>query len=297
MNNIWNGLKYFFLFPLFSLLPPPFPYFLARRLSHVEYLFDQKRRNAVRKGILLYFPDHSLRGEVLNLTLRKYFEVIACDDLDAYLYSSPFSNFYLSRLKIEGHPNLKKALKIGPCILLSTHFGGGFWILPLLKSWGVSARFFSAEVRRENYPGQVSLYLYHWLRTLTVKQASGRKVLFKGKGKEEMRKALENGSCLIVLLDVPPFLVKERIEVVFLGKSASFPRGIVRIAKELELPILPFFSYLDQGKLRRIRFEEPVRVKDERECVEKLVRLIEREILQRPDHWHFWSVAEQFFIS
>lgn len=297
MKNIWNAVKYFFLLPLSSLAPPPLPYLLARRLSRLEYRFDGTRRNAVRQGIVHLLPDDPPRDEALSAIVRQYFEVIACDELDAYLYLSWFSKSNLRRLKIEGEENLKTAMREGPGILLSAHFGGGFWILPFLRSRGFSAHFFSADVRKEDYPRQVPLYLYYRLRSWAVERASGRKVLFKGEGREEMRRILKQGAWIIVLLDVPPLLVKERIEATFFGKRVFFPKGIVSIAKEMNLPILPFFSYLDQGRSRRICFENPVRVKREKECVESLVRLIEGRILERPDHWHFWPLVDQFFTS
>lgn len=110
-------------------------------------------------------------------------------------------------------------------------------------------------------------------------------------------RALKQKKWVVVLFDVPPFIVKENMEVSFLGKNARFPKGIISIAKELNVPILFFFSYLDGEKERRICFEKPVYVKDEGKCVEECVRLIEKRILERPDHWHLWPFAGQFFVQ
>ena len=110
-------------------------------------------------------------------------------------------------------------------------------------------------------------------------------------------KVLEKGGWVIILFDVPPFLVRENMEVSFLKKRAFFPKGIISIAKETNSPILPFFSFLDEGGQRRISFEEPIHVIDEEECVKRCVKLIENRVIERPDHWHFWPIAEQFFIN
>ena len=65
----------------------------------------------------------------------------------------------------------------------------------------------------------------------------------------------------------------------------------------MDVPIVPFFSYLDKGNVRRVSFEKPIYVKDEGKCVGECVRLIEKRILERPDHWHLWPFAGQFFVQ
>ena len=150
---------------------------------------------------------------------------------------------------------------------------------------------------KEDYPSKKALYFYHRLRNWVVERASGDKVIFKQEGKKDLIEILEKGGRVIVLFDVPPFLIKENMEVSFLGKKAVFPKGIISIAKETNSPILPFFSFLDEGKHRRICFEKPLHVIDEEECVKRCVVLIESKIIERPDHWHFWPIADQFFVN
>ena len=121
------------------------------------------------------------------------------------------------------------------------------------------------------------------------------KMIDKKEGKKGLVEALREGKWVIILFDVPPFLVKENMEVPFLKRRAWFPKGIISIARETNSPLLPFFSFLDEGNKRRICFEKPISVGDEAECVERCVKLIESRIIERPDHWHFWPIADQFF--
>lgn len=237
---------------------------------------------------------HLSRKE-LDLATRQYFEVVYCDEIDVFIYLFGCSKSFIRRLKIEGKENLREALKSEGGILLSAHFGGGFWILPFLRSLGVSAHFFSADIKKENYPSKTPLYLYDKLGNWVVERASGSRVLYKRERKKGLIGPLEEGKWVIVLFDVPSFLVKENTEVSFLGRKAWFPKGIISIAKELNVPILFFFSFLDGGKRRRICFEKFIYVKSEEECVEQCVKLIEKRIIGRPDHWHLWPFAEQFF--
>jgi lauroyl/myristoyl acyltransferase len=123
-------------------------------------------------------------------------------------------------------------------------------------------------------------------------------VLSKGEGKQGIRRVLEEGEWVIILLDVPPFRVKDHVKVSFLGKKILLPGGILSIARDTGAPILPFFSYVLDGRIRGIRFEKPiVRVENEEECAGQCARLIEGWILERPGHWHFWPIVHEFFSS
>jgi len=240
----------------------------------------------------------SLREKDLDLAVRRYFEVIYADEMDTLIYLLGFSKSHNRSTRIEGGGPLKKVLKSGAGILLTAHFGGGFWSLPWLKEAGMKAHFFSANIKGENYPfNRKALYLYEKLWVWVVARASGGKVLFKAGGRKDLVETLRGGRWVIVLLDVPPFMIKEKMEVSFLGKKAWFPTGILSIAAEMNVPVVPYFSYLEKGMRRRICFEKPIYVKDEDEAAKACVGLIEARIRQRPDHWHLWPFADQFFSS
>lgn len=296
IENLWLAVKYFFLYPLFVFLPPPFPYRLARFVGRLEWRYHRGRRDAIKGGLELLLNPSPLRREEINRIVQRYFEVASCDEIDIYIYLSWSSKMFLRSLRIDGLSNLKKALEKRGGIFLSAHFGGGFWILPFLRKLGVPVHFFSAEIKRGDHPDNLVFYLYQRLRVWAVKKASGAPVLSRKYGKKAILRILEKEEWAIILFDVPPPLVKEHIEVTFLGKKALLPKGIISIAKDTKSPILPFFSYLDAGQGRGICFEEPfLDIENEDECGKRCAKLIEDKILERPDHWHFWPVAEQFF--
>jgi lauroyl/myristoyl acyltransferase len=296
-ENIWSGFRYFFFFPIFGLLPSPLPYLLSRYLSRLDFWRHTTRAESVRRGMAQFLKDVSASGEGLDLASRRYFEVISCDEVDLFIYLFGFAKRFIRRIKIEGEGNLKEALKSRGGILLSAHFGGGFWILPFLKERGVPAHFFSADIEKRKYPAGKALYYYHRLRMNAVEKASGERTLYKKGGREELTRALKEGKWVIVLFDVPPSLVKDVVEVPFFDQKALFPQGIISIAKETHSPILPFFSFLDDGKHRRIFFEKPFWIDNVEEGVKTCVNLIQRQVVKRPCHWHLWPVAHQFFIK
>ena len=297
IENIWTGVKYFFLLPLFSLLPFSLPYRFSCSLSRVEYRYHSARGERIKKEMARLLPGEFNSIKAIDLALRRYFEVIFCDDVDAFIYLFGFSKRFLKKVKIEGGEHLHESLREKGGILLSAHYGGGFWALPFLKQRGFRVHFFSADVKREDYPSKKPLYFYHRLRNYLVEKASGSRVLFKNEGRKGIIRALEKGGWVMILFDVPPFLVKERKEVSFLGRRTWLPTGILSVAKKMNVPILPFFSFLDDGRHRRICFERPIYVKKEEEGMEACARLIEKRIIERPDHWHFWPIAGHFFTD
>ena len=111
LENLWVGLKCFLLFPIFSLFPPPLPYLLSRYLSRLEYRYHPARRESIRRGMAQFLEGvHSLRGG-LDLAVRRYFEVIFCDEIDPFIYLLGFSRRFIRGIRIEGEENLKEALR------------------------------------------------------------------------------------------------------------------------------------------------------------------------------------------
>ena len=237
---------------------------------------------------------HFSRKE-LDLATRRYFEVMYCDEIDNFIYQFGFSKSFVRRLKFEGEENLNEVLRSGSAvILICYHFGGGFWILPFLRGRGVRVQFFSTDIKKEDYPSKRAFYFFHKLSNWVIGRMFERRVSYKKEGKKNLLKALREGVWVTTAFDVPPYLVKENVEVQFLSMKTRFPKGLISIAKELNIPVLPFFSFLENGTGRKICFEKPIYVKDEEECVKECVRLIDQRIRERPDHWHMWPVADQF---
>jgi lauroyl/myristoyl acyltransferase len=295
VENVWLWVKYFFFFPIFSLFPPPCPYLFSRYLSRLDYWYNSTQKRLVKKWMIRLLGDARFSKKELALAVRRYFEVIYCDQIDRFIYVLGRPKSFIRRLEIEGRENLNEALRNEGGIFLSAHFGGGFWILPFLRNLGIKAHFFSADIKRENYPYQTPLYLFDKLGKWVVGKASGERIFYKQDGRKSLFKALKEKEWLVVLFDVPPSLVKENMEVSFFGRRVWLPKGIISLASELNVPLLFFFSYLDAGKRRRICFEKSIYVKSEEDCVEKCAKLIEQKIMDRPDHWHLWPSAGQFF--
>jgi lauroyl/myristoyl acyltransferase len=296
IENVWLWIKYFFFFPVFALFPAPYPYLFSRYLSRLDYRFNSAKKASMERWMTRLLDRTPLSKEELDQAIRRYFEVIYCDEIDNYIYLLGFSRRFIRRLKIDGEENLTGVLNHGgAAILICYHFGGGFWVLPFVKGRGVKIQFFSTDIKKEDYPSKRAFYFFHKLSNWIIGRMFERQVAFKKEGRRSLIKALQEGFWVSTAFDVPPYLTKENVEVEFLDRKTRFPKGLVSIARELNVPILPFFSFLEEGRYRRVCFEKPIYVKDEEDSVRECVRLIEGRIRERPDHWHMWPFADQFF--
>ena len=297
IENIWLWLKYLFFFPIFSLFPHPFPYLFARYLSRLDYLYHLTKKRSMEKWMVTLLGHSRFSRKELDLTTRRYFEVIYCDEIDNFIYQFGFSKSFIRRLKLEGEEHFNEVLRRrSGVILLNYHFGGGFWILPFLKDKGIEVQFHSTDIKKEDYPSKRAFYFFHKLSNWVIGKMFERRVAYKKEGRKNLIKALQEGTWVTSAFDVPPYLIRDNVEVQFLNMRTKFPKGLISIAKELKIPLLPFFSYLENGTDRKICFEKPIYVKNEEESVKECVRLIDRRIRERPDHWHLWPFADQFLL-
>ncbi len=237
-----------------------------------------------------------LPREALDLATRRYLEMVFCDEMDMYIYLFGFAKRFMRRVKFEGLENLKEAKKNRTVLLLSSHFGGGFWVLPYLKSQGIVVQCLSADHRKQDYASQMVMYYYLQLRMFAVEKACGTKIIYKTGARPKITKGLEEGRWILMLYDVPSFMIREKLELPFLGRRAWFSKGTATLSREMEAPLFFFFSYLDEGDQRRICFEKPIHVDDDEKAIKTCASLVEKRVMERPDHWHFWPVADQFFV-
>jgi lauroyl/myristoyl acyltransferase len=233
---------------------------------------------------------------------KRYFEILSCDDLDAWLWLLKPWKQRRKHVMVEDEAYFREVAdqKRG-CILLSSHFGGGFFIFEVAKELGGKPQGFGQPIKREYFKGDFFRWVYLKFRTFCVERAIGEKIIYTGRretGKEFLEK-LEKGYHVVVFFDVPPTLVKGRVETVdVLGKDWNFPRGFLKVIAGKEIPVVPFFSCLTEENKREFRFFPPFRIQNRDEVKDALqtcARLFERQLLKRPEQWFFWEGAEVFW--
>jgi len=294
MWNLLSLLDYFLLLPLLSLFPVPLAYQLGRLRGRLR-----ARWNPSRTALASLYVKKLLGEE--NLLAERYWEIISCDELDAYLFlCKPFRRV-AKFIQVEGEEYLQevKQQRKG-AVLLGAHLGGGLFMNPFFHALGLTPQYVMRPVARDEFPGFLpALYLYFRFRTWCATRAVGAPPLLSGKGVEEAVEVVRQGTLLWVALDVPPHLAGRTKQAEFFGRPARFPYGAFVIAARAEAPILPFFTSVEGNNQRIFRFLQPIwhttTPQDMEKAFHHCVRLLEQEIRARPDQWFLWDGAGVFF--
>lgn len=298
-SKVFQEVEYYFLrLPYASLRRADHAYRKVRAFTARVEEERQKRVSNHFKGV---FGDRLSDGEIEAFS-RKHFEILGCDDLDAWLWLFNRWEKIKRHVRVEGEENFKEVVKKGKgCILLSAHFGGAFFIFDIVRELGGRPQGFGLPVKREHFGGDFFRWLYIKFRLFCVERAIGEKIILIGRREtaREVLDKLEKGYHVVVFFDVPPQFLKGKIEKVsLLGRDWSFSRGFLKVVAGREIPIVPFFTYLDENHVRTFRFYPPYQIQNRDETnrvFQECVKIFESHLLKTPEQWFFWEGADVFW--
>ncbi len=258
LKKIRKGLEeiqyYFFRLPLCGLTRPDLAY------QKVETLW---KANENEKQIKVAQQMKSVLGERLGdqeirRLSKRYLEILRCDDLDAWLWLlNPWEKIK-GHLRVEGEEHFREVVRQGKgCFLLSTHFGGAFFVFDLVRNLGGKPQGFGQPIRRDKFKNEFFRWAYLKFRLFCVNRAVREEIIYSGRRetKREVLEKLRNGYHIVVFFDVPPLLTVGKTEkVTFLGRTWNFPRGFLKMVVGQNIPVVPFFSYLADDQTRTFCF-------------------------------------------
>lgn len=267
---------------LAALLPWPLCFRLYAGLCVRLPLFEEKTRAALAQ------LEPPLAGDAARRWAARFRLVQLVDRADTFLARSRGDRWLDRHVRRQGDdwPTL-------PFIALSFHYGAGLWCLRDIARGGRRAAFLS--IRFERFFGGAWLrYRGACLRIREVERAGRAPVIYTGGGRQAVREALEAGTAVVGLIDVPAVLSKRVIEQPFLGATAWFPPGLIALASELRVPLVAYAMGFDpvSGKrelvVRRIAEGEPAA------RLAEVVGFLEQEIGRNPPAWHNWPELRAF---
>ncbi|HET6631440.1 MAG TPA: hypothetical protein VFG73_01870 [Rhodanobacteraceae bacterium] len=175
-------------------------------------------------------------------------------------------------------------------LLLTSHWGAGFWIWRWLAAVGIHAHF---VVRRADASdvgrGALSRLYLRW-RAWSLTRIGCRGAIFSGGGGgEKVRAALAAGDSVLGMLDLPASLGQRAQRVRWLGGEASLPLGLAEIAAQAGVAVQVLSCSLDPVSGQRQLHAEclPPNL-DAAGVVAAYAAHIETRIRERPGAWHLW---------
>lgn len=276
LHDIWQ----FFVVPgIAALLPWRLAYRLLRRVSRSASAFDEPAQAARRVA-----PDHLDIGDIDAFTadVRLHWLLDTCD-----LYLS------LMRRNRAWRPwhieRVGQWPADGRFVVAGFHHGNGHWMFKSLAEAGHNSVIVSARWEKADYPGLPVRYRYGSLRGHDMARLGGRPLIFRPRAREQLVEALNGGYAIIGVLDMPPRLAPNGQEPVrLLGRDACLPNGMLDIAREVGVPVVPYWMEydLDRG-VRRLVIGDPLDPADPG-ALQALADRLDAAIRKTPSAWFFW---------
>ena len=274
------SVKFFFL--IIGLLPFPLIYLISDFLSFILLRIIKYRVDVVR---------YNLKSSNLKLTEKDIKKLIKN-------FYSHFCDIYLEMIKLDrmNKIDVEKRLKVlnpeiankylkedKSVILLVSHYGGYEWCTAL-------DYFFEYKVAAIYTPLKDKE-----LENLTIKSRArhGMKLISRYNALNDIRDLEKSGSNYMYgfMADQSPQIRKINYWTKFLGVEVPAFTGAERMAKELNIPVVfAKMSKLSRGKYEmrlELIAENPNEFKDF-EITEKYLRLVEKQIHEKPDYY-FWT--------
>ena len=272
--------KFFFL--IIGLLPFPLIYLISNFLRFILLRIIKYRVDVVRYNL------KSSNLELSDLDIKKLIKNFYSHFCDIYLEMIKLDRMNKidveKRLKVLNPEIANKYLKEDKSvILLVSHYGGYEWCTAL-------DYFFDHKVAAIYTPLKDKE-----LENLTIKSRArhGMKLISRYNALNDIRHLEKSGSNYIYgfMADQSPQIRKINYWTKFLGVEVPAFTGAERMAKELNIPVVfAKMSKLSRGKYEmrlELIAENPNEFKDF-EITEKYLRLVEKQIHEKPDYY-FWT--------
>ena len=299
VRKILGDIGYYFIrLPLCALRRQDKAY---RRLMGLTEGVDGERQRKVAHHLSVLLGRQFNEKEIEKRS-KQYFQILQCDDLDAWLsLFKPWVRIR-KRVRVIGGEHFRKiAGEKKGCFLLTAHFGGGFFIFDLVRDLGGKPHGIGLPVRRKDHKGDLIKWIYLKFRMFCVERSIRDKAIFiqRRETKREVLDKLKEGHQVVVFFDVPPFMTKGKMEKVdLLGREWNFPRGFLKMIAGTDIPVVPFFAYLAEDQTRTFCFYPPYRIGAEHEIgpvMQECAKIFESHLLERPEQWFFLEIAETFW--
>lgn len=184
----------------------------------------------------------------------------------------------------------------GAGVLLTYHWGAGWWIWPALRAHGIAAHFLARQPQGRSLGLTRLSHAFGRLREWSMHRIGGAGALFTGGSAEKIAQAFAQGHALVGMLDLPPAPEQRALPVALLGHEARFPYGLLRLAAGANVPVTLFSVGLDIADGRReIRIETLPAGTAPEAALARYAAHLDARLRDTPAYWQIWREAAAVF--
>jgi hypothetical protein len=178
----------------------------------------------------------------------------------------------------------------GPFVAVGFHHGTGFWVFRTLRRAGHESVLVSARWDRADYRGVPIRYWFGRLRAYEIERICRHAPVFRPGVRDKLAQALARGTSVVGVIDMPKRLAPHgRRPVRMLGRDVSWPVGLLDIASQAGVPIVPYWIEFDLERGTRVlAIGEPLDPAGE-DTLQALADLLDEQIRRTPSAWMLWS--------
>lgn len=178
----------------------------------------------------------------------------------------------------------------GAFVAVTFHYGTGLWICRALRHAGHRGMFLSGRFERDAFEARPLLHRYGAARLAEVERITGSPIAYRPGARATLLDALAQGVSVIGLIDVPPRLApRGQRPVELLGHPASLPDGLLQLAADAGVPIVPCWVELDVASgRRRVVIGEARAATPIDATLAAIAATLNRLIRAAPASWMFW---------
>ncbi|HET7163073.1 MAG TPA: hypothetical protein VFI32_10435 [Rhodanobacteraceae bacterium] len=187
----------------------------------------------------------------------------------------------------------------GAFIATSFHHGTGLWTFKSLTKSGRDSLLIYGRWAREDYLGRPLLYRYGRWRAREVQRLSGQPVAYRPGVRERVARSLADGISVVGVIDMPPRLAtRGQRPVRLLDRDISFPNGVLDLAQNANVPIIPYWVEFDLARCtRRLCIGAPLDPADTSGTLQALADILDRQIRATPSAWYFWRELPEWIAA
>ena len=178
----------------------------------------------------------------------------------------------------------------GAFIAAGFHFGTCHWVFKTLAAANHDSTVISVRWDRGDFKNHPMRYQYGRLRYWDMQRLGRRPVAYRPGIKEKLKDALRSGTAVVGLIDLPPRMAPRGQQAVrLLDQNVSLPDGVIAIAREAGVPVVPYWmEFNPESGTRRFCIGEPLDPTDIRATLQSMAGILDRQIRRSPHAWFFW---------
>jgi lauroyl/myristoyl acyltransferase len=179
-------------------------------------------------------------------------------------------------------------------VAVSLHYGNGLWPVRHLRWQGHPAHFIAQRIDPRWFDGQPATRAAVAFREACVERAMQRPIIHSGGARARCLSALRSGSSIVALLDNPQGLERGAVPVTLFGRRLALHTGILRVAIEAGMPVVPYLAMMGENGRRRLDIGPPLTGTDVAAMCATLAGWFGPRVAADPAGWHLWPNLGEF---